>query len=179
MINLIYIRAAILENTGVALPVERVLELLVEEGLVTPAQASNDALIFRGYGEFFEHDLATTSVEKAADYINLPPLRGRNNPHIRMLFMPADEVRLDRIEGKLDKLSEAINALARLEERTVTIFRRMDASETVSLQHAVTLRTLEETSAGRGQTMRLLERVWWIVFTASVGAALFYTKGSP
>jgi len=39
---------------------------------VTPAQASNDALIFRGYGEFFEHDLATTSVEKAADYINLP-----------------------------------------------------------------------------------------------------------
>ena len=93
--------------------------------------------------------------------------------------MPADEVRLDRIEGKLDKLSEAIIALARLEERTVTIFRRMDASETVSLQHAVTLRTLEETSAGRGQTMRLLERVWWIVFTASVGAALFYTKGSP
>jgi len=72
MINLIYIRAAILENTGIALPVERVLELLVEEGLVTPAQASNDALIFRGYGEFFEHDLATTSVEKAADYINLP-----------------------------------------------------------------------------------------------------------
>jgi len=93
--------------------------------------------------------------------------------------MPADEVRLDRIEGKLDKLSEAIIALARLEERTVTIFRRMDASETVSLQHTATLRTLEETSAGRGQTMRLLERVWWIVFTASVGAALFYIKGSP
>jgi len=93
--------------------------------------------------------------------------------------MPADDVRLDRIEGKLDKLSEAIISLARLEERTATIYRRMDAYEAIAQQQALILRSLEEASAGRGQTMRLLERVWWIVFTASAGAALFYIQGTP
>ena len=33
--------------------------------------------------------------------------------------------RLSRIEGKLDKLSDAVIALARMEERMVTLFNRM------------------------------------------------------
>ena len=35
MINLVYIRAAIQAKTGKRLPLERVRELLVEEGLIT------------------------------------------------------------------------------------------------------------------------------------------------
>ena len=34
--------------------------------------------------------------------------------------------RLDRIEEKLDKVGEAIISLARMEERMITLFKRMD-----------------------------------------------------
>lgn len=61
--NLLYIRAAIREATGVVLEQEEILKLLVEEGLVTQQQASDPDLIFRGYAEFFQTDEAVTAVE--------------------------------------------------------------------------------------------------------------------
>ena len=36
------------------------------------------------------------------------------------------EDRLTRIEDKLDKLSNAVVTLARMEERMITVFKRMD-----------------------------------------------------
>lgn len=51
-----YIRAAIEHATGIRLPLERVRELLVEEGLITKAQAQKHATIFRGYAEFYEYN---------------------------------------------------------------------------------------------------------------------------
>ena len=37
--------------------------------------------------------------------------------------------RLDRIEGKVDKLADAVIHLARMEERLVSVFKRMDNTE--------------------------------------------------
>lgn len=73
MINLIYIRAAIRERTGQELSLERVRDLLLEEGLITPKQAADDDLIFRGYGEYFETEEAATSVEHVEYLIDLEP----------------------------------------------------------------------------------------------------------
>lgn len=69
MINLIYIRAAILENTGILLSLEKTLQYLVEEGLVTEEEAADDSLIFRGYDEFFETEDASTTVERVEHLI--------------------------------------------------------------------------------------------------------------
>lgn len=74
MINLIYIRAAILENTGILLSLEKTLQYLVEEGLVSEEDAADDTLIFRGYSEFFETEDASTSVEKADHLVYLEDL---------------------------------------------------------------------------------------------------------
>jgi|TARA_R110002072_G_scaffold21045_10_gene75628 hypothetical protein len=70
MVNLIYIRAAILQATGVSLSLERVKEYLIEEGLITLKQSQEDDLIFRGYDEFFGYDVATTTIEKVDHYIS-------------------------------------------------------------------------------------------------------------
>jgi len=51
-INLHYIRAAIEANTGQRLTLERVRELLVEEGLITKSQAERNAQLFTGYSDF-------------------------------------------------------------------------------------------------------------------------------
>lgn len=53
-INLHYIRAAIEANTGVRLPLKDVRRYLVEEKLITPAQARRYAQIFSGYQDFYE-----------------------------------------------------------------------------------------------------------------------------
>lgn len=73
MINLIYIRAAIRARTGQELSLERVRDLLLEEGLITKKQAHDDNLIFRGYEEFFETDEAAKTVEPVEYLLDLEP----------------------------------------------------------------------------------------------------------
>ncbi len=63
-INLIYIRAAIEANTGVRLSLERTREYLVEEGLITQRQADEEAGLFRGYGECYNEDLASSLIRE-------------------------------------------------------------------------------------------------------------------
>ncbi len=65
--NLLYIRAAIREATGVVLSQEEILTLLVEEGLLTQSQARDDSLVFRGYDEYFKTDYALKQVEYIED----------------------------------------------------------------------------------------------------------------
>lgn len=65
--NLLYIRAAIREATGVVLSQEEILKLLVEEGLITQSQSKDDSLVFRGYAEYFKTDHALAQVEYIED----------------------------------------------------------------------------------------------------------------
>lgn len=104
--------------------------------------------------------------------------------------MPQTESRLERIEKKLDEVGQAVVALARVEERLMTIFRRMDTYDTAQRQleekigrkvdrcdgvHSEIVKrlTMLERSAGiNGQTLRFAERVFWIVATATVALAV-------
>lgn len=72
MINLVYIRAAIEYNTGIRLSQREVRELLVEEGLITRAQANKDAVIFYGYGDLYLKDVPTRDIEPLDDQEGLP-----------------------------------------------------------------------------------------------------------
>jgi hypothetical protein len=80
----------------------------------------------------------------------------------------SEDNRLDRIETKLDKLADAVVGLARMEERMITLFKRMDGYDAQQTKIVDRVDTLEETSAGRGHFLRFLERVFWIVATAGV-----------
>ena len=44
--------------------------------------------------------------------------------------MDDQTTRLNRIEEKLDKVGEAVISLARMEEKMITLFNRMDAYDT-------------------------------------------------
>jgi hypothetical protein len=52
MINIHFIRAAILQRTGIALSLEETRDILVSEGMLSAAKAKN--ILFRGYGEFYD-----------------------------------------------------------------------------------------------------------------------------
>lgn len=81
----------------------------------------------------------------------------------------SEEHRLDRIEDKLDKLSEAVVCLARMEERLITIFKRLEKIEE-------RVDTIEDVSSKSRYSLRYLERVFWIVVSASIATAFWYLR---
>ncbi|MFZ9079166.1 MAG: hypothetical protein ACO23H_11585 [Alphaproteobacteria bacterium] len=84
--------------------------------------------------------------------------------------------RLTRIEDKLDKLSHAVVTLARMEERMITVFKRMDNIDDQQKAMWDRIVKLDQITASRGQKLQFFERIWWIVFTATVGAAFVYMR---
>ena len=82
--------------------------------------------------------------------------------------MAIDDVRLERIEAKLDSVGEALVALARLDERMITLFRRMDGLDNQQDKQSNRLVKLEGNVGSNGASLRFAERVFWIVLAAVV-----------
>lgn len=72
MINLHYVRAAILANTGIELPLAEVKRLLVEERLITPKQAERNTSDFKGYGKYFDTEHNVKPFEELDTEMGLP-----------------------------------------------------------------------------------------------------------
>ena len=85
----------------------------------------------------------------------------------------SDDHRLERIEDKLDSMSEAIVALARMEERMITLFKRMDTLDGEQSAQSRRLSLIENRVGSNGQALRFAERLFWIVATAGVGLIFF------
>ena len=88
-----------------------------------------------------------------------------------------DDARLARLETQLDSVAEALVALARLDEKTITLFRRMDTLDDQQTQQSNRLVTLEGSVGSNGQSLRFVERVFWIVVSAGIALAFNYLKG--
>ena len=88
------------------------------------------------------------------------------------------DARLERIEKKLDEMGEAIVALARMEERMVSLFKRMDSYDKSQARNIERLDKLEKVQGVNGQTLRFAERVFWIIISAAVGY-LFFKMRNP
>lgn len=88
--------------------------------------------------------------------------------------MDEQTVRLNRIEEKLDKVGEAVVSLARMEERMITLFKRMDTYD--EAQRAIEGRVgkLEVTNAGSAW----VERFAWLVMGALISVVV-YLVGKP
>jgi hypothetical protein len=87
----------------------------------------------------------------------------------------SEDPRLARIEAKLDQMGEAIVALARVEERMVTLFNRLDAIDKDRSAQGERLMAIEAAAGSNGQTLRFAERVFWIVVAASVTYAFKFS----
>ena len=82
------------------------------------------------------------------------------------------DLRLGRIEEKLDKLADAVVSLARMEERMLTLFKRIEQYETRQDRIEVRVSDLELEDAGKNSVIRIIEKLTWLV----LGIALaFFT----
>lgn len=86
------------------------------------------------------------------------------------------EDRLHRMEEKIDRLSEAVVAMARMEERMLTLFKRMDKFDDILKKVDERMDDLEMAAIAREQKIAFAERIFWIVCTAAVGLAFVYLR---
>ena len=83
-----------------------------------------------------------------------------------------EDLRLSRIEAKLDKLADAVVSLARMEERMLTLFKRIDHYEEQQEKLEERVSGLEIEGAGKNSVIRVIEKLTWLI----VGIALaFFT----
>jgi hypothetical protein len=86
------------------------------------------------------------------------------------------EDRLNRIEKHLDKMSAAMVDMARMEERMVTAFKRMDNIVEYQKKADDRLDEMEKQAIARGQKIAFAERIFWMICTGAVGLAFVYLR---
>ena len=86
------------------------------------------------------------------------------------------EERLTRIEKHLDKMSAAMVDMARMEERIVSAFKRIDNVVEYQKKADERLDEMEKQAIARGQKIAFAERIFWMVCTGAVGLAFVYLR---
>ena len=86
------------------------------------------------------------------------------------------EKRLTRVEDKIDALSEAIIEMARMDERVVSAFKRMDNLVEYQTKMDVRIDEMEKQAISRGQKIAFAERFFWMICTGAVGLAFVFMR---
>jgi hypothetical protein len=74
-----------------------------------------------------------------------------------------EDLRLSRIEAKLDKLADAVVSLARMEERMLTIFKRIEHYEERQQKIEERVSEIEKDDAGKDSIFSVVNRSIWLV----------------
>ena len=83
------------------------------------------------------------------------------------------EDRLNRIEQKIDKLSEAITMIARVEEKLLANNARVDRLEFRADEQEGDIDNLKEIVGYNSQSVKVAERFVWILVSAVVGLVMY------
>ena len=84
--------------------------------------------------------------------------------------------RLGRMEDKLDKFSEAVVEMARMEERVLSVFRRLENIDGSIKKMDDRVDEIENQAMIRGQKIVFAERLFWMVVTGAVGLAFKFLR---
>ena len=80
------------------------------------------------------------------------------------------------MEDKLDKLSEAVVEMARMEERLLTIFKRLEHMDAAFNKYDDRVYEIEKQALIRGQKIAFAERLFWMVVTGIVGLVFIFLR---
>ena len=84
--------------------------------------------------------------------------------------------RLQRMEDKIDRMSKAISAMARMEERMITVFKRLDTFDETAKKIDARMDEAEKQAISRGQKIAFAERLFWMVLSGAIGLAFIYLR---
>ena len=81
--------------------------------------------------------------------------------------------RLEKIEHKIDRLSDAVVSIARIEERVATVLKQNDRFFTRMDKIEERLDIVENRSTLNSNSNRFVERFMWVLITAGLGLIYF------
>ena len=87
--------------------------------------------------------------------------------------MNDNDKRLEKIEDKIDKLSEAIVSIARIEERVTTVLKQNDRLFTNFEKLELRVDKVENQATLNSKGVSITERFVWIVLSAIVAAIMY------
>ena len=87
------------------------------------------------------------------------------------------EQRLDQIDTKLDKLSDAVSRLAAVEERLIHQTSSLDSLNRKLEESEQRIRLLEHQAGARGVVLASIERFGWLLLTTALGVIAYTFKG--
>tara|TARA_R110001606_G_scaffold173967_5_gene320467 strand:- start:819 stop:1061 length:243 start_codon:yes stop_codon:yes gene_type:complete len=80
------------------------------------------------------------------------------------------------MEEKIDRLSDAVVAMARMEERMISVFKRLENFDSSYRKIDERMDDLERQAIARGQKIAFAERFFWMICTGAVGLAFIYLR---
>jgi predicted nuclease with TOPRIM domain len=84
--------------------------------------------------------------------------------------------RLDKLDGKIDKLSEAIVAIARIEERVTTVLKQNDRFILRMDRLEDRVEIVEQKAIVNAKGVSMFERAFWIIFAGIVSIIVYTFK---
>ena len=90
--------------------------------------------------------------------------------------MAIEDQRLDRIENKLDKLTEAVTNIVRVEEKLYASGKRIDRLEYRLDVGEADLDNLREIVTQNAVTVKASERIFCIIFSAIVSLGVYFLR---
>lgn len=87
-----------------------------------------------------------------------------------MVNHDSTQMRLDRIEEKIDKLADAMISLARAEEKIASLAEHQ-VNQTERLNRlSVKIDQIAGETADNTRTVQLINKLFWVVIVAAIGA---------
>ena len=83
---------------------------------------------------------------------------------------------LIQMENKFDKLSKAVYSIARMEERMLPIFKRLENIDASVKKMDDRIDEMEKQAIARGQKIAFAERLFWMICKGTVGLAFVYSR---
>jgi hypothetical protein len=84
--------------------------------------------------------------------------------------------RLERIEEKLDKLSDTVADLARIEERMLSVFKRLDRHEKRLDDQEDDIRSISNDVLLNSKSVKGAERLMWIAISAGASFLVYMMR---
>ena len=78
------------------------------------------------------------------------------------------EKHIDKLGDKIDELTKVITAMARIEERMVTLFKRMDIYDARGAALDERVGVIEKTVTKTGVVDQVLEKGFWVVLGGGI-----------
>jgi peptidoglycan hydrolase CwlO-like protein len=87
-----------------------------------------------------------------------------------------DESRFDRLEQKIDKLTDAVTKIVRVEEQLISNNKRVDRLELRMDKTEDDIDSLADIIRTNQSVSTFAERLFWIVVTAAVSALFWFMR---